>query len=207
MRKEVELGTPNFQHWRGWEGRARSPGIRLGRGTIILLHGPASKTNHKLVSSHSGTPLVSGQTMGNLDSLDSPRPELGGSHHLPPYSILYSSPRRLHPNGTFSRDFQSGIAILSRFALPGLWASITSCSDLRLGWGLKQSYSSPWNLFNAMLHSTCWRRIWINSRLLVVGNQTANLTPGPFFAHNLGCRCPNGSCKAILDIYKKFPTI
>jgi len=25
----------------------------------------------------------------NSDSLDSPQPGLGGSHHLPPYSILY----------------------------------------------------------------------------------------------------------------------
>jgi hypothetical protein len=35
----------------------------------------------------------------------------------------------------------------------------------------------------------------------VVGSQIASLTPGPSFAHNLGCRCPNGSCEAILDIY------
>jgi len=39
----------------------------------------------------------------------------------------------------------------------------------------------------------------------VVGSQTANLTPGPFFDHNLCCRCPNGSCKAILDIYTSRP--
>jgi hypothetical protein len=31
------------------------------------------------------------------------------------------------------------------------------------------------------------------------------LTPGPSFAHNLGCRCPNGSCEAILDIYTSRP--
>jgi hypothetical protein len=89
---------------RGWEGRAKSSEIRLGRGTIILLHDPASKTNHKWVSSHSGTHLVLGQATGNLDSLDSTWPGLGGSHHLPPYSILCSSPPWLHPNGTFTRD-------------------------------------------------------------------------------------------------------
>jgi hypothetical protein len=27
------------------------------------------------------------------------------------------------------------------------------------------------------------------------------LIPGLSFAHNLGCRRPNGSCKVILDIY------
>jgi hypothetical protein len=43
--------------------------------------------------------------MGNTDKQDSPWPELGGSHHLPPYSILWGWPRSLHPNG---------------FSLPGL---------------------------------------------------------------------------------------
>jgi hypothetical protein len=43
--------------------------------------------------------------MGNMDTQDSPRPELGGSHHLPAYSILWASPRGPHPNG---------------FSLPGL---------------------------------------------------------------------------------------
>jgi hypothetical protein len=39
----------------------------------------------------------------------------------------------------------------------------------------------------------------------VVGSQTASLTPNPSFAHNLGCKCPNGSCEAILDIYTSRP--
>ncbi len=52
-----------------------------------------------------------------------------------------------------------------------------------------------------MSHSTCWRRIWVDSPLLVVGSRIASLISGPSFAHNLGCRCPNGSCEAILDIY------
>jgi hypothetical protein len=54
----------------------------------MFLHDPASKTNHKRVNSHSGTPLGVGTSHGHLDSLDSPRLGLGGSHHL---SILYSS--------------------------------------------------------------------------------------------------------------------
>jgi hypothetical protein len=29
----------------------------------------------------------------------------------------------------------------------------------------------------------------------------SSLTPGLSFAHNLGCRCPNGQCEASLDIY------
>ncbi len=35
--------------------------------------------------------------------------QLGGSHHLPPYSILCSSPWGPHPNGFLFRDCQIGI--------------------------------------------------------------------------------------------------
>jgi hypothetical protein len=56
-----------------------------------------------------------------------------------------------------------------------------------------------------MSHSFIARRVRVDSRLLVVGSQTASLTPGPSFAHNLGCRCPNDSCKSILDIYTSRP--
>ncbi len=136
-----------------------------------------------------------------MDSLDSPRPGLRGSHHLPPYSILCVSPPHLHPNGTFSRDSKSGVLKLSQFGLPGLWAFITSRSKLRSGRGLKQSCSSPWELSKGVSHFTCTHRDRVDSRLLVVGSQTASLTPGPPFAHNLCCKCPNGSCEAILDMY------
>jgi hypothetical protein len=41
----------------------------------------------------------------------------------------------------------------------------------------------------------------IGSRLLVVGSQIANLTPGFSFGHKLCFRCSNGQCEPILDIY------
>jgi hypothetical protein len=148
---------------------------------------------------------VLGQITGNSDSLDSPRLGIGGSHHLPPYSILCSSARRLHPNGSISRDSQSGVPKLSQFGLSGLWAFITSRPELESGRGLNQSCSSRRELSNAMSQSCCTRREKVDSRLLVVGSQTASLTPGPSFAHNLSCRCPNGSCEAILDIYTSRP--
>jgi len=161
------------------------------------------KTNHKRVSSHSGTPLGVGTSHEHLNSLDSPRPGLGGSHHLPPYSILYNSPPHLHPNGFFSWDSQSGVPKLSRFGLPGLWTLITPHSKLGSGRGLNQSCSSCCELSNAMLHSFSKRQEKVGFWLLVVGSQTANLTPGPSFAHNLGC--PNGTCEAILGIYTSRP--
>jgi hypothetical protein len=141
----------------------------------------------------------------NSDSLDLPRPGLGGSHHLPPYSIIYSSARRLRPNGSFSRDSQGGVPKLSRFGLPRLWAFITSRLKLGSERVLNQTCSSCRELSNAVLHSCCRRREEVDSWLFVVGSQTASLTPGPSFARNLGCRCPNGSCKAILDIYTSRP--
>jgi len=48
---------------------------------------------------------VLGRATGNTNTQDSPQPGLGGSHHLPPYSILWASPQGPHRNG---------------FSLPGL---------------------------------------------------------------------------------------
>jgi len=160
---------------------------------------------NKLVRTHSAPFRCWDKPRANLDSLDSPWPGLGGSHHLPPYSIFYSSPPHLHPNGSFSRDSQSGVPKLSRFGLPGLWTLITPRPKLGSGRRWNQSYSSPRELSNGMPHFTCTHRNQVDSRLLVVGSQTASLTPGPSFDHNLCCKCLNGSCEAILDIYTLRP--
>jgi hypothetical protein len=89
--------------------------------------------------------------------------------------------------------------------LPGLWTAITPRPDLRLRRGLNRSCSPRRELSNAVSHSRSARREQVDSRLLVVGSQTASLTPGPSFAHNLGCKCPNDQCEAILDIYTSRP--
>jgi hypothetical protein len=52
-----------------------------------------------------------------------------------------------------------------------------------------------------MSHATYMRGNWVDSRLLVLGSQIANLTPGLFLGHNLCFRCPNGQCELISDIY------
>ncbi len=89
--------------------------------------------------------------------------------------------------------------------VPGLWELITP--DCRVGSrrGLNQSCSLRWALSNDVSHSQIGCREEVDSRLLVVGSQTASLTPGPSFAHNLGCRCLNGKCEAIFDIYASRP--
>jgi hypothetical protein len=80
------------------------------------------------------------------------------------------------------------------------WDSIILCADLRLKWGLKQSCSLLQELSNDMSHATYTQGNRVNSWLLAVGSQTANLTPDFSFGHNLCLRCPNVSCEFILDI-------
>jgi hypothetical protein len=141
----------------------------------------------------------------NSDSHDTPQPGLGRCHHHTPYSILCIRPWEWHPNGSFPRDSQSGVLKLSRFGLPGLWDFVAPRPDLGSGRGLNQTCSPRRELSNAMSHSRSARQEQVDTRLLVVGSQTGSLTPGPSFAHNLGCICPNGSCEAILDIYTSRP--
>jgi len=86
-----------------------------------------------------------------------------------------------------------------------LWTAITPDCGVRSQRGLNQSCSPRWDLFNAVLHSQFRCQEEVDSRLLVAGSQIASLTPGFSFAHNLGCRCPNGQCEAIFDIYVLRP--
>jgi hypothetical protein len=89
--------------------------------------------------------------------------------------------------------------------LLGLWKAITPRPNLGSGRGLNQSCSPRRDLSNDVSHLPSARRERVDSRLLMVGSQTGSLTPGPSFAHNLGCRCPNDQCKAIFDIYASRP--
>jgi hypothetical protein len=54
-------------------------------------------------------------------------------------------------------------------------------------------------LSNNMWHATCTQGSRVDSRLLMVRSQIANLTLSLSFGHNLCFKCPNGSCKPILD--------
>jgi hypothetical protein len=134
---------------------------------------------------------------GNSDSQDSSWPGLGGSHHLPPYSILWSSPQGPHPNGILSRDSQVGVSKFLNLGLSRLWGFIIFSIDLRSIWGLKQSYSPCRKFSNGIWHAICTQGNQVNSWLLVVKSQTID----PSFEHNLCFKCPNESCERILDIY------
>jgi hypothetical protein len=126
----------------------------------------------------------------------------------PPPSPIYYSLR--HVSGTTSKWlFFPGLPSWSPEIVPGgvlgLWELITPDCKVWSQRGLNQTCSPRGDLSNDVLHSQFGGREEADSRLLVVGSQTANLTPGPSFAHNLGDRCPNGQCEAIFDIYASRP--
>jgi len=117
------------------------------------------------------------------------------------YNILYTSPWGPHPNGFLSWDSQRGILKLPGLELLSLCGAITLCSDLWSGWSLKQSCSYCQKLSNGVSHATCMHRFRSILDFLFSRVKLSILTPDLFFCHNLCCRCPNGSCEPILDIY------
>ncbi len=150
-----------------------------------------------------------GTSHGHFGPWDTPRP--GPREYattiLP---IVYSATlRRTYIQvaqipGTPEMESRNCLEIVAT-GLPELWTAITL--DCRLGSrrGLSRSCSPRRDLSNAMWHAQIGCREGIDSRLLMVGSQIASLTPGPSFAHNLGCRCPNCQCEGIFDIYVSRP--
>ncbi len=136
-----------------------------------------------------------GRTTGKHGLTNSSQCRLGGSHHLPPYSIICAWPRGLHPN------VKLGVPKFPKLGFLQLWRPITSCVDLWLKWGLKKCCIPHQNLFNSMWHATYTQVNQGDSWLLVVENQIGKLTPILYFSHNLCFQYPNGSCEPILDIY------
>ncbi len=65
-------------------GACWSSGMGLGRvdklHSLTRAYTPPTQSGQCIIIA----PLVLGQAIGNMDTLDSPQPELGGSHHLPP---------------------------------------------------------------------------------------------------------------------------
>ncbi len=144
--------------------------------------------------------LVHGWAMGEHGLTKFTTTRTWGSHHLPPYSILYAWPWGQHPNVILSRDSQVGVLKFSKLGLLQLWRPITLCEDLRLRWSLEQSFSPCWELSNGMWHATCTQGSQGDSWLLMVGSQIGNLIIHPSFGHNLCFKCPNESCEPIWDI-------
>ncbi len=201
-------GAPDFQHYRGVEGRARSPGIRLRRGirrSSLNLH-PKQTTKWLVhIQEHH---WVFGQAMGTLTHKTHHGPDSGEATTFP--HIVFSAmlcgdyiqmaffPRTPKLE---SRNCPETVSV----GVPGLWELITPDCRVRSQQGLNQSYSPRQDLSNSVSHSQFRGREEVDFRLLVVGSQIVSLTPSPSFAHNLGYRCPNGQCEAIFDMYAWRP--
>jgi len=149
-------------------------------------------------------PWVLGQATGTLDHKTHHGPDSGEATTFP--HIVFSA--TLHQDYIQMALFPGTPKLESRncfetvpIGVPGLWELITPDCQVWSQRGLNQSCSPCRDLSNAMSHSQFGGRE--SSEL--VGSQTACLTSGPSFAHNLGCKCPNDQCEAIFDIYVSRP--
>jgi len=120
------------------------------------------------------------RAMGNTNTQNSPWPGLGGSHHLPPYSILCTSPQGPHPNG-----FPSGSPEITKVGTPTTLGRHNFACRPRIEKRSEQSCRPRRDLSNCMLHAIYMHGNRVDSRLLVVGSQIINFTPSPSFGHNL----------------------
>ncbi len=121
--------VPKSQHQKGQRGVLKLRDGTRKSNKLYLLE-PTSNQPTSWLGHFLEHPWCQDKPRAILDSHDSPRLELGGSHHFPPYSILCASPRHPHPNGFLSWDSQGGVPKLSRFGLLGLCEVITLCSNL-----------------------------------------------------------------------------
>jgi hypothetical protein len=201
-------GAPDFQHYKGVEGRARSSGIRLGRGTSRSSLNLHPKQTTKWLVHIPRHPWVLGQATGTLDHKIHHGPDSGEATTFP-HIVFFAAFRwgyiqmALFP-GTPKLKSRNCPEIVPVGVLR-LWELITLDCQVWSRRGLNQSCSPRRDLSNDISHSQLGGREEVDSRLLVVGSQTANLTPDPSFAHNLSCRCPNDQCEAIFDIYASRP--
>jgi hypothetical protein len=135
------------------KGRARSPGIRLGKGTRLSslnLHPKPTTKGLVHIREH---PWVLGQTTGTLTHKTHHGPDSGEATTFP--HIVFSATLRggyiqmaLFP-GTpklESRNCPKTIPV----RIPGLWELISPDCQVWLRRGLNQSYSSLRELSNAM---------------------------------------------------------
>jgi hypothetical protein len=93
-------GAPDFQHYKGVEGHARSPGIRLGRGTnrsSLNLHPKPTTRGFVHIQAH---PWVLGQATGTLTHKTHHGPDSRETTTFP--HIVFSAPL----NGDYTRMAQ-----------------------------------------------------------------------------------------------------
>jgi hypothetical protein len=153
----------------------------------------------RLVSIHEH-PWVFGQAMGTLTHKTHHSPDSGEATTFS-HIVFFAA----HGGGYIQMAHFVGTPKIVSVGVQELWELITPGCRVQSQQGLNQSCSPSRDLSNTMLHFQFGCQEKVDSRLLVVGSQTASSTPNPSFAHNLGCRCPNDQCEAIFDIYASRP--
>jgi hypothetical protein len=112
------------------EGHAGAPKWAGRLTSKLITHTNLYKPDNKLVNAQLEHLWCMNEPQTNMDSQDSPRPKLGGSHHLPPYSILCAWPWDQHPNVILSQDSQVGVPKFPKLGLLQLWRPIILCAYL-----------------------------------------------------------------------------
>jgi hypothetical protein len=120
---------------------------------------------------------------------DSPRPELGGSHHLPSYSILCVCPQDQHP---FVPGLPSGSPKILTSRTPTTSGAHNFVCRPLIEMRSKAKFILCQELSNNMSHTTYTWGDWGG----VIESQISN-NFDPSFGHNLCFKCPNGSCEPI----------
>ncbi len=165
-----DLGAaPNFQHYRGVEGHARSPRIRLGRGTRLSslnLHPKPTTKGLVHIREH---PWVLGQATGSLTHKTHHDPDSGGATTILPIVLFLPLRRTCTRMALFPETPKVESQNCPGFGLPRLWDIIASRPNLRPGRGLNQTCSPLRELSNVVSHSPSARWEQVDFRLLVVG--------------------------------------
>jgi len=187
-------GAPDFQHYKGVKGHARSPDIRLGRGTrrsSLNLH---PKQTTKWFVHIPGHPWVLGQATSTSDHKTHHGPDSGEATtfpHIVFFATLYIQ-MALFPK-TPKLESRNCPEIVPVGVL-GLWTLVTPDCRVWSQQGLNQSCNPRRDLSNAMLHSQFGGQEEVDSRLFVVGSQTTNFTPSPSFTWVADVQMANARC-------------
>jgi hypothetical protein len=155
-----------------------------------IIHTNLHKLNNKLINAWFEHFWCMDESRANTDSQDSSHPKLGGNHHLLPYKIFMFGHRANTQMSFCPGGPKLGVQKFLKLGFLQLWRPITSCADLWLRWGLKQSCSPRWKNFNDMWFITWTQLNQGDSRLSVVGSQIGSLTPIIPFGHNLCVKYP-----------------
>ncbi len=179
---------PGLQHFEGERGVLELRDGTRKNDKHLITHTDLHKLNNKLVNAQLKHFWCQDEPRANLNSQDSPQLGFRGSHHLPPYSILYASPQGPHPNGILSRDSH----LIAKVGILAILEPYNFACRSLIEMKFEAKLQPRQKFSNGMLHATCTQGNRVDSRLFVVWSQTANLAPDFSFGHNLCFRCPNG---------------